>query len=101
MQIRGQLNGLSQAFGHRSLESSNSHTVHKVSVGTFALLHALQQGAPFGQEAARLRTACPDDPLIIAILDSLPHSLADQVPLPTALQLPLYCAWTTLGTVLT
>ena len=73
------MNSLSKAFNQRSTAAKNSHGVHKVSLGTFALSNALEQGSPFASEAEALKQSNPDDRLISAVVDTLPSRVAQQV----------------------
>ena len=53
------LNSLSKAFGQRSEEQASSHVVHKLSLGTFGLENALQEGLPFDAQARSLQVHAP------------------------------------------
>lgn len=79
MQVRLKLNSLSQAFGLRSEEQAASHSVHKLTLGVFALSNALDHGVPFHRQKASLQKSCAEDPLISLAVDSLPET--DQVGL--------------------
>lgn len=73
------LNSLAQAFSHRSDESATSHSVHKLSLGVFALEDALQQGSPFSDQKTVLLTSCSDDRLVDLAVQSLPNDISNKV----------------------
>ena len=79
LQVRLKLNSLTQAFRLRSEEHATSHSVHKLTLGVFALNNALDHGVPFNPQKAALQKSCADDPLISLAVDSLPET--DQVGL--------------------
>ena len=79
MQVRLKLDALQQAFNQRSSERQISHAAHAVSAHTFELESALASGRPFQRELASLRQVASEDPLLQAILRSLPTHLAVQV----------------------
>ena len=73
------LNSLERAFQQRSQQRVTSHDAHKVSLGTFALEAALEEGRPFAAEARALQRSCSDDPLVAATVASLPAGIAEKV----------------------
>ena len=76
------LNSLTQAFGMRSDEQATSHSVHKLTLGVFALNNALDHGVPFARQKAALQRSCAEDSLISLAVDSLPET--DQVRFSSA-----------------
>ena len=79
MQVRLKLDALQQAFDQRSSERQISHAAHAVSAHTFELESALASGRPFQQELSSLKQVASEDPLLQAILRSLPSNFAVQV----------------------
>lgn len=70
-----QINALRMAFYARSEEARQSHSLHKLALGTFALEDALMKGAPFDKEIAVLRASMEGidkDVLLDVALASLP-----------------------------
>lgn len=70
-----QINALRMAFYARSEEARQSHSLHKLALGTFALEDALMKGAPFDKEIAVLRASMEGidkDALLDVALASLP-----------------------------
>ncbi|KAK9827794.1 hypothetical protein WJX74_002399 [Apatococcus lobatus] len=77
-EVRLKLDALQQAFDQRSSERQISHAAHAVSAHTFELESALASGRPFQQELASLKQVASEDPLLQAILRSLPSNFAVQ-----------------------
>lgn len=70
-----QINAMRMAFYARSEEARQSHSLHKLALGTFALEDALMKGAPFDKEIAVLRASMEGsdkDVLLDVALASLP-----------------------------
>lgn len=70
-----QINALRMAFYARSEEARQSHSLHKLALGTFALEDALMKGVPFNKEIAVLRASMEGidkDVLLDVALSSLP-----------------------------
>lgn len=81
LKVRMKLNSLTQAFSQRSEESAASHSVHKLTLGVFALNNALEAGHPTSRHRDLLRSSCDKDPLVSLAVDSLPESTDSQVRL--------------------
>ena len=67
------LNSLKQAFGMGSDDRATSHSIHKLTLGVFALSNALDSGVPFTPQKAALQKSCAEDPLVSLAADSLPE----------------------------
>lgn len=70
-----QINAMRMAFYARSEEARQSHSLHKLALGTFALEDALMKGAPFDKEIAVLHASMEGsdkDVLLDVALASLP-----------------------------
>ncbi|XP_057819737.2 MICOS complex subunit MIC60, mitochondrial isoform X2 [Cryptomeria japonica] len=70
-----QIDALRTAFYARSEEARQSHSVHKLALGTFALENALMKGAPLHKEVSVLRASVEGidkDTLLDVALSSLP-----------------------------
>lgn len=70
-----QINALRMAFYARSEEARQSHSLHKLALGTFALEDALMKGVPFDKEIAVLRASMEGidkDVLLDLALSSFP-----------------------------
>ncbi|KAK9820660.1 hypothetical protein WJX74_001350 [Apatococcus lobatus] len=78
-EVRLQLDALQQAIDQRSSERQISHAAHAVSAHTFELESALASGRPFQQQLSSLKQVASEDPLLQAILCSLPSDFAGQV----------------------
>jgi len=68
------------AFYARSEEARQSHSVHKLALGTLALEHALSSGSPIRSEVELLRKSVEGidkDSLLELALSSLPEDVLD------------------------
>jgi len=74
------IDALCMAFYARSEEARQSHSVHKLALGTLALEHALSSGSPIRSEVELLRKsveAIDKDSLLELALSSLPEDVLD------------------------
>jgi len=85
VQVRMKLNSLSTAFGRRSEEQASSHTVHNLSLGTFALENALQEGLPLDAGARALQVPAPHEFLhILYAVPSILYDIYHHIVIPAA-----------------
>lgn len=76
--VKLQLEALHTAFYTRSEEARQSHTVHKLAIGTFAMEDAMGRGASVEKEVSLLLSATGgsgSDPLVDAALSSLSQEM--------------------------
>jgi mitofilin len=74
------IDALCMAFYARSEEARQSHSVHKLALGTLALEHALSSGSPIRSEVELLRKSVEGidkDSLLELALSSLPEDVLD------------------------
>lgn len=74
------IDALCMAFYARSEETRQSHSVHKLALGTLALEHALSSGSPIRSEVELLRKSVEGidkDSLLELALSSLPEDVLD------------------------
>ncbi|KAJ1273017.1 hypothetical protein BS78_06G247900 [Paspalum vaginatum] len=74
------IDALCMAFYARSEEARQSHSVHKLALGTLALEHALSSGSPIRSEVELLRKSVESidkDSLLELALSSLPEDVLD------------------------
>lgn len=77
--VKQELEALYMAFFTQSEEVRQSHTVHKLAVGTFALEDAMKRGVPVLKEVALICSSyggAGSDPLLDAIISSIPEQVA-------------------------
>lgn len=79
--VKQELEALHMAFYTRSEEVRQSHTVHKLAVGTFALEDAMKRGAPIEKEVSLILSSyggSGSDPLLDAAISSLPKEIVKE-----------------------
>ncbi|KAJ7517692.1 hypothetical protein O6H91_21G035500 [Diphasiastrum complanatum] len=88
--VKLQVEALHAAFNARSEEARQSHTVHKLALGTFSLEDAMLRGDPVQKEVALVLESAGGpgtDPLVYAAVMSLPaEAIKDGTRTPVELQ---------------
>lgn len=88
--VKQELEALYMVLSTQSKEFHQSHTIHKLAVGTFALEEAMKRGAPVEKEVSLIRSSYRDtglDPLLDAVISSLPQQAVKKGTLtPSQLQ---------------
>ncbi|MCO5593785.1 hypothetical protein L7F22_047802 [Adiantum nelumboides] len=88
--VKQELEALYTVLFSQSNEFRQSHTIHKLAVGTFALEDAMKRGAPIEKEVNLICSSYKDaglDPLVDAIISSLPeHAIKKGTLTPSQLQ---------------
>eukprot|EP00250_Pteridium_aquilinum_P003149 c1347_g1_i1 orf=106-2289(+) len=75
---KGEIEALYMAFFTQSEDVRQSHTVHKLAVGTFALEDAMKRGTPVEKEVALICSSyggAGSDPLLDAVISSIPEQV--------------------------
>ncbi|KAI5080642.1 hypothetical protein GOP47_0003825 [Adiantum capillus-veneris] len=88
--VKQELEALYMVLNTQSNEFRQSHTIHKLAVGTFALEDAMKRGAPIEKEVNLIYSSYKNagsDPLVDAIISSLPeHAIKEGTLTPSQLQ---------------